>query len=232
MITIRIADDRGPTQIGWLDSRHSFSFGEYYDPRFMGFRALRVINEDRVAPGAGFPTHGHRDMEILSYVLEGALEHKDSLGTGSTIRPGDVQRMTAGRGVMHSEFNASASEPVHFLQIWIEPENKGLPPSYEQRAYAETERAGKLRLIASRDAREGSLRLHQDASVFASILKPGESVSYRLAKGRHAWVQVAKGRLALNGQELAAGDGAAISDETAVEIAASTPAEFLFFDLA
>jgi len=232
MITIRNADDRGPTQIGWLDSRHSFSFGEYYDPRFMGFRALRVINEDRVTPGAGFPTHGHRDMEILSYVLDGALEHKDSLGTGSTVRPGDVQRMTAGRGVMHSEFNASANEPVHFLQIWIEPESKGLPPSYEQRAFAEAERAGKLRLIASRDAREDSLRLHQDASVFASILKSGESVSYRPAKGRHVWVQVAKGRLTLNGRQLAAGDGAAISDETEIEIAASTPAEFLLFDLA
>lgn len=232
MITVRNADDRGPTQIGWLDSRHSFSFGEYYDPRFMGFRALRVINEDRVTPGAGFPTHGHRDMEILSYVLDGALEHKDSLGTGSTIRPGDVQRMTAGRGVMHSEFNASATEPVHFLQIWIEPESKGLPPSYEQRAFAKTERAGKLRLIASRDAREDLLHLHQDASVFASILKSGESVNYRPAKGRHVWVQVAKGRLALNGRQLAAGDGAAISDETEIDIEASTSTEFLLFDLA
>jgi len=232
MLTIRGAGARGHADHGWLDTRHTFSFADYHDPAHMGFRSLRVINEDRVQPGAGFPTHGHRDMEILTWVLAGALEHRDSLGTGSVIRPGDAQRMSAGTGVMHSEYNASATEPVHFLQVWILPERRGLAPGYEQRHFAAGERRGHLRLIASRDGRDGSLVIHQDARVHAGLLDPGQAVTHALASGRHAWVQVARGALTLNGRALEAGDGAAVSDEPALTLVAREPAEVLVFDLA
>ena len=232
MIQVRRSDERGRSEHGWLDSRHTFSFADYQDPRHMGFRQLRVINEDRVQPAHGFPTHAHRDMEIVSYVLEGALEHKDSMGNGSIIRPGDVQRMSAGTGVMHSEYNPSDAEPVHFLQIWILPERQGLPPGYEQRAFPAPEKAGKLRLVASRTGREGSVTVHQDVDLFAAALAPGAAVAHRLRAGRHAWVQVARGAVAVNGVALGQGDGAAVSDETTVELRASRPSEVLLFDLA
>ena len=231
MIIVRASTDRGRTRLDWLDSRHTFSFGGYFDPNFVGFRSLRVINEDRVQPGEGFGTHGHRDMEIISYVLEGQLEHKDSLGTGSVIRPGDVQRMSAGTGVRHSEFNASRSEPVHFLQIWIEPAKTGIAPGYEQKTFSEADKGGQLRLVASPDATEGSLTIHQDARVFATVLAPGQAVTHRLAPGRHAWVQVTRGTLTVGGEPLAQGDGAAISAESAVSIVGETDAEALLFDL-
>ncbi|MEL6363318.1 MAG: pirin family protein [Pseudomonadota bacterium] len=231
MITIRKAEDRGPADFGWLKSRHSFSFGQYYDPKHMGFRSLRVINEDRVAPGAGFGAHPHKDMEILSYVLDGGLEHKDSLGTGSVIKPGDVQRMTAGTGVTHSEFNASRTDPVHFLQIWLLPEAKNLAPGYEQTSFA-SERDGRLALVASRDGRDGSLTIHQDANIFASVLKAGGEAELSIAEGRGAWVQVARGSLAVNGERLDAGDGAAIEDVRRLAFATDEGAEFLVFDLA
>ena len=217
MIALRQAETRGRTEIGWLDSRHTFSFGDYYDPAAMGFSALRVINEDRVTPDNGFPTHGHRDMEILSYVLEGALEHKDSLGTGSIIRPGEVQRMTAGTGVRHSEKNASAVEPVHFLQIWILPTRAGLAPGYEQKAFAESERSGRLRLVASSDGREGSVVMHQKASLYIGLFGAGEQATHAIAPGRHAYVHVARGEIDLRGSEgphrLGAGSGAALTGE-------------------
>ncbi|HKB23567.1 MAG TPA: pirin family protein [Methylomirabilota bacterium] len=231
MITVRKAGDRGGGDHGWLDTRHTFSFADYYDAAQMGFRGLRVINEDRVQPGRGFPTHGHRDMEILSYVLAGALEHEDSMGTGSVIRPGDVQRMSAGTGVMHSEFNPSRTEPVHFLQIWILPGTRGLDPSYEQKPFPEAEKRGRLRLIASRDGRDGSVTIHHDASVYAAVLAPGERVALALADGRHAWVQVARGAVTLNGEALGAGDGAALSREPALTLVAVERAEVLVFDL-
>ena len=232
MITVRYADERGNSKLDWLDSRHTFSFGDYYDPKHMGFGPLRVINEDRVKAGAGFPTHGHRDMEIVSYVLEGALEHKDSLGTGSVIRPGDVQRMTAGTGVRHSEFNPSTGEPVHFLQIWIIPERAGLPPSYEQKTFRDADRSGRLRLVASPDARDGSVTIHQDARIYASRIGRSEKIAHELAPGRRGWVQVARGGIGVNGEDLRAGDGAAIEGERAVTIEAVTDgAEFLLFDL-
>jgi redox-sensitive bicupin YhaK (pirin superfamily) len=232
MITVRKAADRGGGDHGWLDTRHTFSFADYYDAAQMGFRGLRVINEDRVQPGRGFPTHGHRDMEILSYVLAGALEHEDSMGTGSVIRPGDVQRMSAGTGVMHSEFNPSRAEPVHFLQIWILPGTRGLDPSYEQKHFPEAEKRGRLRLIASRDGRDGSVTIHHDASVYAAVLAPGERVTLApLADGRHAWVQVAQGAVTLNGEALGAGDGAALSREPALTLVAVERAEVLVFDL-
>jgi len=231
MITIRRADDRGEANFGWLDSRHSFSFGRYYDPEHVGYRSLRVINEDKVEPGAGFGTHPHKDMEILSYVLAGGLEHKDSLGTGSVIRPGDVQRMTAGSGVTHSEFNESKTDPVHFLQIWLLPDLKGLEPGYEQRSF-DTARRGALALVASRDGRDGSLTVHQDADVYASVLEPDETVSLTLRDGRGAWVQVARGSIDLNGERLTAGDGAAVEDVSAVSVRAESAAEVLVFDLA
>lgn len=227
---IRKSDDRGRANLGWLDSRHSFSFGHYHDPAHMGFGPLRVINEDRVAPGGGFPTHPHRDMEIISYVLEGALEHRDSLGTGSVIRPGDVQRMTAGTGVTHSEYNASKTEPTHFLQIWIVPERTGLPPGYEQKRFEPAEKRGRLRLVASQDGRDGSVTVHRDADVYATILRAGDSVSQRLAPGRGAWVQVARGEMAANGARLSAGDGIAISD--AGELRLEGDGEALLFDMA
>ncbi|TMB43281.1 MAG: pirin family protein [Deltaproteobacteria bacterium] len=227
MIALRPAEERGHTRLSWLDSRHSFSFDRYYDPRHMGFRVLRVINEDRVDPGQGFGTHPHRDMEILTFVLEGALEHKDSLGSGSVIRPGDVQRMTAGTGITHSEFNPSGTEPVHFLQVWILPDQPGLAPSYEQRSLP----AAGLRLVGSRDGREGSVRIHQDVLVHLARLSPGEDVVHALAPGRHAWIQMARGAAQVNGARLAAGDGAALSEERSVTLRGVDGAEALVFDL-
>lgn len=232
MITIRHADERGAANLGWLNSRHTFSFGHYFDSQHMGFGPLRVINEDRVRPGAGFDTHGHCDMEIISYVLEGALEHKDSIGVGSVIRPGEVQRMSAGTGIRHSEFNPSRQDPVHFLQIWILPHSEGLEPSYEQKQFSDEEKRGRLRLIGSRDGREGSVTIHQDADLYASLLSDGQEVSHALRDGRKVWVQVARGTVRLNGHQLDAGDGAAISDERSVTIAgASKDAEVLLFDM-
>lgn len=233
MITVRKAEDRGHFDHGWLDTRHTFSFAGYHDPRHMGFRALRVVNEDRVRPGEGFGTHGHRDMEIVSYVVAGALAHRDTSGGEGVLRPGEVQRMTAGTGVRHSEFNGSAEEEVHFLQLWIVPDREGHAPSYEQRAYPEAERRGALRLVASPDGAEGSTTIHRDVRVYASLLGAGEAVTHRLAPGRHAWVQVARGEVTLNGTPLRAGDGAAVSGEAAVTLAGAGPAvaELLLFDL-
>jgi redox-sensitive bicupin YhaK (pirin superfamily) len=232
MIKLRLSHERGHANHGWLDTYHTFSFADYYDPAHVGFRSLRVINEDRVAPGAGFGTHPHRDMEILTYVLEGALEHRDSMGNGSVIRPGQVQRMSAGTGVTHSEYNASKTEPVHLLQIWVLPERKGIEPGYEEREFPAEERQGRWRLIAARDGREGAARWHQDADLYVTLLSPGERVTHRLRPGRHAWAQVARGAVTLNGQPLKAGDGAAISEEEAVEAQADEAAEVLLFDLA
>jgi redox-sensitive bicupin YhaK (pirin superfamily) len=232
MISVRRSDERGASNLGWLDSRHTFSFGEYYDAGHMGFGPLRVINEDRVRPGAGFGTHGHRDMEIISYVLEGALEHKDSIGTGSVIRPGDVQRMSAGTGIRHSEFNHSEKDAVHFLQIWLLPERDGLPPSYEQKTFADDEKRGQLRLVASRDGRDGSVTVHQDSEIFAAVLNEGETVSHALPAGRKAWLQVVRGAVALNGAELRAGDGAQVKDVSALEMSGrSDGSEILLFSL-
>jgi redox-sensitive bicupin YhaK (pirin superfamily) len=231
MLRIRRAGERGHARHGWLESFHTFSFADYHDPQHMGFRDLRVINEDRVQPGQGFGSHGHRNMEILTCVLAGALAHRDSLGHGSTIRPGDVQRMSAGTGVTHSEHNASDSEPVHFLQIWILPEREGLAPGYEQRHFDAAARSGALRLIASRDGRGGSLTLQQDVDVYATLLAPQQPVALALRPGRHAWVQLARGAVLLNGSALEAGDGAALSDEARVALAARTPSELLVFDL-
>ena len=232
MIERRPAAARGHADHGWLDSHHTFSFADYHDPKHMGFRTLRVINEDRVEPGRGFGTHGHRDMEIISYVLEGALGHKDSMGTGSVIKPGDVQRMSAGRGVSHSEMNASKTEPVHFLQIWIQPARAGLEPSYEQRAFTDDEKRNRLRLVVSSDGRDGSLTIHQDAALYASLLDAGAEVTHALADGRSAWVQVTKGKLTVLGETLEAGDGAAITAERALTLKAESPTEVLLFDLA
>ena len=232
MISIRKAEERGHFDHGWLDTRHTFSFADYHDAKFMGFRALRVINEDRVQPGQGFGTHPHRDMEIISYVLEGALAHQDSMGNGSAIRPGDVQRMTAGTGVLHSEFNHSKDRVVHFLQIWILPARPGLAPSYEQKTFSPEEKRGRLRLVASPDGRDGSVVIHQDARLHVTLLGPDEEVSLPLAAGRHAWVQVARGEVDLNGERLRVGDGAAVSDEKAVALRGRHDAEVLVFDLA
>jgi redox-sensitive bicupin YhaK (pirin superfamily) len=231
MITVRRSHERGRARLGWLDTRYSFSFADYHDPRFMGFRALRVLNEDRVAPGKGFPEHGHRDMEILTWVLSGELEHRDSLGNGSRIRPGELQRMSAGTGVKHSEFNPSA-EPLHLLQIWILPERDGLAPGYEQRAFPAAERQGALRAIASPDGRDGSLRVHQDVVVYAPRLRAGEELEHELAPSRHAWVQVAAGSVELDGRRLEQGDGAAVSGESALRLVGLEDAELLLFDLA
>jgi len=231
MITIRKAEERGHFDFGWLNTYHTFSFGEYYDPRQMGFRALRVINEDFVHPGRGFPTHGHRDMEIITYVLEGGLAHKDSMGNGSIIRPGDVQRMSAGTGVRHSEANPSTEESVHLLQIWILPDEMDVEPGYEQKRFEDEEKRGRLRLVASPDGQDGSVRIHQDARVSATLLDAGQEVSYELMPGRHAWVQVARGAIAVNGQPLKQGDGAAISGEKELKIAGQEPSEVLLFDL-
>ena len=232
MINIRRAQDRDHFNFGWLDTYHTFSFGEYYDPRQMGFRSLRVINEDRVAPGYGFPTHPHQDMEILTYVLAGALEHRDSMGTGSIIRPGEVQCMSAGTGVTHSEYNPSREEPIHLLQIWLLPERRGIRPSYEQKQFAEEEKRGRLRLIASPDAADGSVIIHQDARLYATILDAGAEVTHELAPARHAWVQVVGGEVEVNGRRLGASDGAAVSEEEAVRLKAVAEAELLLFDLA
>jgi hypothetical protein len=231
MIALRPAKERGHADHGWLDTWHTFSFADYYDPRFMGFRALRVINEDVVAPGRGFPTHGHRDMEIITYVLEGALEHRDSLGTGSVIRPGEVQRMSAGTGVRHSEANPSAAQPLHLLQIWLEPSKAGIAPGYEQKTFADADKRGRLRLVASPDGADGSVTIYQDARVYATVLGPGDTVVHHLAPGRYAWLHVVRGTLTLNGQRLAQSDGAAISDETALTLVAETDTEALLFDL-
>ena len=232
MITIRPASERGHAQHGWLDSHHTFSFADYRDPAHMGFRSLRVINEDRVAPAQGFGTHSHQDMEIISYVLDGALEHKDSLGTGSVIKPGDVQRMSAGTGVRHSEYNASKSELVHFLQIWLLPAQRGIAPSYEQKAFGPEDKRGRLRVVASPDGREGSVTIHADAVLFAGLFDSGEVADLPLGRGRHAWVQVARGKVRVNGRELVAGDGAAISEEGAVRVEGVDGGEVLVFDLA
>ncbi len=232
MITVRKAEERGHFDHGWLNTYHTFSFADYYDPHHMGFRTLRVINEDRVQPGHGFPTHSHRDMEILSYVIEGSLEHKDSLGNGSVIVPGDVQRMTAGTGVTHSEYNHSSSELVHFLQIWVLPEQRGLPPGYEQRAFAASEKRGQLRLIASRDGRTGSVTIHQDVDVYATLLVAREQVVHRLRPGRHAWLQVARGSVTVNDLRLTSSDGAAVSEEQTITIVGTEAAELLVFNLA
>lgn len=232
MITVRRGNERGGGNYGWLDTKHTFSFSDYWDPKWMGFRSLRVINEDYVAPAAGFPTHPHSDMEIITYVLEGNLEHKDSLGTGSVIRPGDGQRMTAGRGIRHSEYNPSKTEQVHLYQIWILPEKKGLEPSYEQKTFPTDEKQGALRLIASPDAKDGSVKINQDARLYVTLLKPGEEVSHDFGKNRHGWLQVAKGSVELNGQTLSQGDGAAISDEQKLSIKGAKDSEVLLFDLA
>jgi hypothetical protein len=231
MLTIRKSKDRGVAEYGWLHSRHTFSFGDYYDPKHMGFGPLRVINEDQVQPGRGFDTHGHRDMEILSYVLEGALEHKDSMGNGSVIRPGDVQRMSAGTGVRHSEFNPSDSELVHFLQIWILPERNGAAPGYEQLHFSRAEKRGRLRLVGSPDGRDGSVTIHRDVSLYATLLEDGESVSHELDNGRKAWVQVARGTVELGDEELNAGDGVAIEGPHLLTLRGRSDTEALLFDM-
>lgn len=230
MIQIRPRDRRGHAEHGWLESWHTFSFADYYDPAHMGFSVLRVINEDFVAPGKGFPTHGHRDMEIVTWILEGALEHRDSLGSGSVIRPGEVQRMSAGTGIRHSEFNPSPDEPVHLLQIWLLPDKPGVTPSYEQTRFDDAELANRLRLVASPDGRDGSTTIHQNARLYVARLDRTE-LAHALAPNRRAWIQVARGEAALNGQRLAAGDGAALENESVVKLAASDRAEVLLFDL-
>lgn len=231
MLTVRKSEERGHFNHGWLETYHTFSFADYYDPREMGYSVLRVINEDRIEPGRGFGMHGHRDMEIITYVLSGALEHKDSMGNGSVIRAGNVQRMSAGSGVRHSEFNPSREQPVHLLQIWIEPEVSGISPSYEEKRFDEAGKRGRLRLIASRDGREGSVTIHQDAYLYASILDGAQALVHRPAPGRRLYVHVARGALEVNGTPLRAGDGAKIEDETAVELERAREAEILLFDL-
>lgn len=232
MITKRPADERGRTRTDWLDSRHTFSFNRYYDPRWSGFSDLLVVNEDWVAPAKGFGAHSHRDMEIITYIVAGALQHRDSMGNTSVIRPGEVQRMSAGTGVTHAEFNPSPDEQVHLLQIWITPEREGMTPSYEQREFAPEESENRLRLIASRAGRDGSVTVHQDAEVYGAFLEDGGEVVHELRGGRHAWVQVVKGSLKVNEVELKAGDGAAVSEEEKLSIRADEPSEILLFDLA
>ncbi len=232
MITLRRATERGGANHGWLNTRHTFSFADYYDPKHMGFRALRVINEDKVAPGKGFGTHPHRDMEIISYVLEGGLEHHDSTGSGGVISPGDVQRMSAGTGVRHSEFNASKEVEVHFLQIWLMPDHDGVTPSYEEKRFPAAQKQGRLQLVASPDGSDGSVLLHADAKLYVSLLAPGEEAALVLAPGRHGWVHVARGEAKLNGQLLSAGDGASLSGEPQVALEGVRDAEVLVFDLA
>lgn len=231
MMTIRKASERGHANFGWLDSWHTFSFGSYYDPKHMGFSDLRVINDDRVRGGEGFPSHSHRDMEILSYVLEGALAHKDSTGSGGVIRYGDVQRMSAGAGVTHSEMNGSRDEPVHFLQIWLMPERGGLPASYEEKHFTPDDKRGGFRLIASREGADGSLTIHQDARVYAAIVDKGQEVVHQFPRGRSGWLHVARGRVMVNGRELTTGDGAALTEEASVVVAGAEPSEVLLFDL-
>jgi redox-sensitive bicupin YhaK (pirin superfamily) len=232
MILRRPSEERGLADHGWLKSRHTFSFADYYDPAHMGFRGLRVINEDRVQAGKGFGTHPHRDMEIISYVLDGELGHKDSMGTGSVIRPGDVQRMSAGTGVLHSEMNPSPTNPVHFFQIWLLPAARGIAPGYEQKRFEDAEKRGRLKLVAAADGRDGAITVHADADLYAALLAPGDVVGLDLKPGRHAWIQVARGEITVNGQQLVQGDGAAVSDEPKVDITASADAEVLVFDLA
>jgi quercetin 2,3-dioxygenase len=234
MITIRPAYERGAVNLGWLDSRHTFSFGNYYDPNHTNFGPLRVINEDKVQPGQGFGTHSHKDMEIVTYVLSGELEHKDSLGNGSRMRPGDVQRMSAGTGISHSEFNPSTEQPVHFLQIWLLPEQQNLEPSYEQTAFPEAEKRDRLRLVGSADGREGSVTLHQDVALYAASLRQGISIAYPSQPQRGLWIQAVRGAISVNGHDLSAGDGAAIVEEEALQIqgASAEPAEILLFDMA
>jgi redox-sensitive bicupin YhaK (pirin superfamily) len=232
VIIRRPSDARGLADHGWLKSRHTFSFADYHDPAHMGFRGLRVINEDRVEPGRGFGAHQHRDMEILSYVLEGELGHRDSMGTGSVIRPGDVQRMSAGTGVTHSEMNPSPVNPVHFFQIWLLPAERGIAPGYEQKTFAAAEKQGRLRLVAAADGRDGAITVHADADLYAGLLAAGDSTRLELKPGRHAWVQVASGDVTVNGEALTAGDGAAVSDEAALTLTAASNAEVLVFDLA
>jgi quercetin 2,3-dioxygenase len=233
VITIRSRNKRGQANFGWLDSKHTFSFGNYYDPQHMGFATLRVINEDKVAPAKGFGTHGHRDMEIISYVLSGALEHKDSMGNGSVIRPGDVQRMSAGTGVTHSEFNASSTDPVHFLQIWILPQETGIQPGYEEKHFVSADKQGKLKLVGSQDGRDGSVTIHQDVNLYVASLNTGDRIDYTINNNRAVWIQVAQGSVLVNGQLLEAGDGAAIVDESAITlIGQGETGEILLFDLA
>ena len=232
MIAVRKAAERGRTEIDWLDSRHSFSFGHYMDPAQMGFRALRVINDDRVAPGGGFATHGHRDMEILTWVLDGALAHEDSLGNGSTITPGEAQVMSAGTGILHSEFNPSETNPVHLLQIWMLPDRPGLAPRYDQKRFPVADQPGKLHLVGARDGRDGAVVIHQDLELWIGNLRPGDKVEHKLAPGRHAWIHVARGAASVNGRRLEAGDGAAVTAEKALEIAGEADAQVLLFDLA
>lgn len=232
MITLRKANDRGHADHGWLNSYHTFSFASYYDPSHMGFRKLRVINEDYVAGGGGFAPHSHRDMEIITYVLNGALEHQDSMGNNSVIRPGEVQRMTAGTGVTHSEYNASKTDSVHLLQIWVLPEKAGLEPGYEQKSYMPEEKRGQLRLIASHDGRDGSVTVHQDLNLYATVLGEGEKVTHEIDRDRHLWVQVARGSASVNGEVLKAGDAAAIEGEPMLELVGQDMAEILVFDLA
>lgn len=232
MIAIRKAEERGHFDFGWLNTYHTFSFDQYYDPNHMAFRSLRVINEDIVQPGHGFPTHGHRDMEIVTYILEGALEHRDSMGTGSIIRRGDAQRMSAGTGVRHSEANPSQDTAVHLLQIWILPSEQGIQPEYEEKKFSDDEKRNKLRLIVSPDGSNGSVRIHQDAKVYASLLDEGQGVGHVLDSGRHAWLQVAAGSVVLNSVALQQGDGAAVTAELDLRITARGPAEVLLFDLA
>ncbi len=231
MLSIRHAEERGIANLGWLNSRHTFSFASYYDARYMGFGPLRVINEDRVQPSKGFATHGHRDMEIISYVLSGALEHKDSMGNGSVIRPGDVQRMSAGTGVLHSEYNASDSELVHFLQIWIVPETQGLAPGYEQKHFSDADKQGDLRLVGSRDGRDGSVTIHQDVDLYAASLEEGSSVNFRLRGDRRAWVQMVRGEANINEQALDPGDGVAVTGGEEIVLTGVTQAELLLFDM-
>ena len=231
MITVRKAAERGGANHGWLDTKHTFSFADYHDPAHMGFRDLRVLNEDRVTPGEGFPTHSHRDMEILSWVLEGELEHRDSMGNGSVIRPGELQRMSAGTGVRHSERNPSESNPLHFLQIWVFPERNGLPPSYEQKDFPAGERRGRLRLIASPDGQDGSVTIHQDVRLWTGLLGADDEVSFSIAPGRSGWVQVARGSVDVNGRRLEAGDGAAVTREERLTLSNGDGAEVLVFDL-
>lgn len=231
MIIVRKSNERGHANHGWLDSYHTFSFANYYEPNFLGFRSLRVINEDRVIPGAGFGTHGHKDMEIVTYVLEGALEHKDNIGNGSMIQPGEVQRMSAGTGILHSEYNPSETEPVHLLQIWIIPSEKGIQPSYEQKTLNPQDTPGALKLIAAPEGKNGAVTLHQDVNLYAGVLQEGDRISYNLPENRHAWLQVVRGKVSLNGTSLDAGDGVAISEENELTLVADKDAEILLFDL-
>jgi quercetin 2,3-dioxygenase len=232
MMKVRKANERGHARHGWLDSYHTFSFADYFDPAHMGFRALRVINEDRVAGGEGFDRHSHRDMEIISYVLDGALEHKDSMGTGAVIRPDDVQRMSAGTGVTHSEYNASPGDPVHFLQIWLLPDRRGIAPSYEQKTFSRADKAGRLRLVASPDGVDGSVTVHADARLYAGVFDAGQTAEYALADGRHAWVHVVRGKVRVNGLDLSDGDAVGLSAERTVRVEGIDTGELLVFDLA